>query len=93
MTAYKRIPTSAEVYAVLRARHGKEMGVYSSFSDPDGSFNGGSVGCMETEWAIKGSDTPILSARTTWEIDPEATYKRINEQNEYWLCYPTRSEE
>lgn len=88
MADYITIPTSAEVCAVLRARHGAEMGVFSSFSDPDGRFNGGSgeFGRMETAYAIKGCHVPLIEYRTTWEIDPEATYKRINEKHEYWLC-------
>lgn len=92
MAEWKRISTSAEVAAVIRARHGKELVVFSSFSDPDGTFNGGAGerGRMETAWGFKGADAPILEARTTWDIDPEHDYRRINEQHEYWLCAATQ---
>lgn len=90
MSGFRKIVTSAEVYAVLRAKHGSDMAVYSSFSDPDGtSFGGdGRVGRIETEWAMRDGTVPILAAKTTWEIDPSTPYKRINEKHEYWLCYP-----
>ncbi|GAB3416858.1 hypothetical protein NX774_12005 [Massilia agilis] len=88
MRDWKRIPTSAEVAAVIRARHGKELVVFSSFSDPDGTFNGGAGvrGRMETAWGFSGADAPILEARTTWDIDIEQQYGRANEKHEYWLC-------
>jgi len=87
MADYLKIPTSPEVWAVIRSRHGKEMGVYSSFSDPDGTFNGGpgERGEMQTAWALPGADFPIIEARTTWDIDPEQPHKRINERSEYWI--------
>jgi len=92
MADYIKIPTSAEVWAVIRARHGKEMSVYSSFSDPDGTFNGGfgEVGRMETAWALKHADYPLIEAKTVWDIDPEKPYKRLNETTEYWVCAPQR---
>lgn len=88
MSDWIRIPTSAEVAAVIRARHGKELIVFGSFSDPDGRFNGGSgeQGRMETMWGFVNTDAPILEARTTWDIDVEHEHKRINERHEYWLC-------
>jgi hypothetical protein len=88
MADWLRIQTSAEVAAVIRARHGKQLVVFASFSDPDGTFNGGAGerGRMETAWGFNGASDPILEARTTWEIDPEQRHKRINEQHEYWLC-------
>jgi hypothetical protein len=85
---YVRIATSAEVAAVIRARHDKELAVFASFSDPDGTFNGGAGerGRMETAWGFKGADAPILEARTTWTIDRKQQHKRIEEKHEYWLC-------
>lgn len=89
MADWIRIPTSAEVAAVIRARHGKELIVFSSFSDPDGRLNGnpGEQGRMDTMWGFSGADAPILEARTTWDIDPEQEYKRVNEKHDYFLCY------
>lgn len=94
MNDYQRIPTSAEVCAVLRARHHADMGVHSSFSNPDGTFNGGpgERGVMETAYALKGCDWPLIEYRTTWAIDPDAPHKRINEQHECWLCLPIAEE-
>lgn len=91
---FERIPTSPEVYAVIRARHGSQMTVYATFSDPDGTFNGGpgERGRMETVWGIEGCDFPILEARTTWDIDPDQSHKRINEKHEYWLLIGRKEE-
>lgn len=85
---YTKIPTSPEVWAVIRARHGAQLAPFASFSDPDGTFNGGpgERGCMETAFGINGTEVPLLYAKTTWEIDPERPHKRLNEQHEYWLC-------
>lgn len=87
MSEYKRIKTTPEVWAVIRASH-PNMQVFSSYSDPDGrAFGGpGEKGCMETAYGFDGQDFPTLAARTTWDIDPEQHYKRINEAHEYWLC-------
>jgi hypothetical protein len=89
MSDFKRTSTSAEVYAVLRARHGDAMTVFASFSDPDGTFVGGdgTRGRMETVWALM--DAPLLEVRTTWDIDPAKPSTRINSKNEYWLCAAT----
>lgn len=90
MADHLRLPTSPEVWAVLRVRHGKEMGVYGSFSNPDGTFNGGpgETGEMHTIYCLNGAVTPFMEARTTWTIDPERPHKRIDEKHEYWLCLP-----
>lgn len=82
---YKQIPTSAEVYAVIRARH-RDLVVFSSFSDPDGSFNGGDTGTMETVLGFKDAGYPLIKIKTTWEINREKPYERNNAKNEYWLC-------
>lgn len=54
--------TSAEVYAVIMAKHRKDMVVHSSFSDPTGNGNHFSTGHpeMNTEWGFRGSDKPLL---------------------------------
>lgn len=82
------IPTSAEVVAVIRARHGKDLQPFGSFSDPDGTFNGGAgeVGRMETSYGFRHCDFPILEIRTRWDIDQVSPHKRLNETHEYWLC-------
>jgi hypothetical protein len=77
--------TSAEVWAVLRARHGKEFVVFSTFSDPDGTqFDGdGTRGRMETTYGFRNSDNPIIGACTTWDIGEGDT--RSTEQTTYFL--------
>lgn len=94
MTNYVRITTSPEVYHVIFARHSEQLGVFKSFSDPDGTFNGGpgERGRMETAWGFKGCEWPLLYAQTTWDINHEQPHKRINQENHYWLCLP-RAEE
>lgn len=89
---FDRIPTSAEVYAVLMARHKDQMRCYGSFSDPDGTFNGGpgERGRMHTMWALDGTDFPILEIRTEWDIDPEKPSARHNETSKYWLIVGNR---
>ena len=54
--------TSAEVYAVIMAKHRKELVVHSSFSDPTGTGHHFSSGSPEmlTEWGFKDSEQPLL---------------------------------
>lgn len=84
---HKRITTTKEVWQAIRHAHGGEMGVFSSFSNPDGEFMGFSGrGEMMTEWAINGADFPIIGAQTTWDIDELDRSVKSNEQTRYWLC-------
>lgn len=89
---YKRIPTSPEVWAVIKARH-PDLRVYASFSDPDGTFNGGSgeTGVMETTYGFAEADYPLMEARTTWRIEP-GSFKRHDTEHQYWLCAPIKDE-
>ena len=89
MSEYKRIETTPEVWAVIRARHASVMVVFSTYSDPQGEHNGNTSGRMETAWGFPGASVPTLYAKTTWDIDPEFSYKRGNEKHEYWLCVAT----
>lgn len=90
MSAAKRLPTSAEVFAVLRARHHTDMTIFSSYSDPTGTTFGrdGTQGRMDTEYGLALSDFPLMGASTTWMIDPAQPHRRIDEKTEYWLCAP-----
>ena len=74
---WAKIPTSPEVWAVIKARHHEELRVFSSFS---------SEGDMRTAYGFEGHDFPIMEARTTWEADSEKSWNRLNEKHEYWLC-------
>lgn len=87
MSDYKRVQTSAEVWAVIRARH-PELIVFGSYSAPDGDhFGDPSKGKMFTSYGFEHSDCPVIEAQTTWDIDPESPHKRNNQQHEYWLCF------
>lgn len=85
---YKSMETSAEVWAVIKARHNDLM-VFGSYSAPDGDQYGDpSQGRMDTSLGFKGSDYPIMEARTEWTIDRDNPSKRIDEATRYWLCLP-----
>ncbi len=95
MPDYKTIPTTPEVWAVIKARHHADLSVFSSFSNPDGTFIGGcgQHGEMFTAYGFKGADYPLMEARTTWDIDRAEPHKRINEEHKYWLCIPIKEED
>lgn len=86
--SYVQITTSAEVWAVIHARHGNDLSVFESFSDPTGTFNGGpgEIGRMMTAYGFKGASEPIIKAETMWRIDPDRPHARIDETHHYWLC-------
>lgn len=94
MTDYSRLITSAEVYAVIMARHRDQMVSFATFSDPHGTFNNGpgEVGRMDTVWGIAGCDYPILEINTRWDIDPTQSYKRINQTSLYFLLMAEKEE-
>lgn len=80
------LETSAEVWAVIHARHGGgDLKVFSSFSDPSGTAVGGDGihGRMETAYGIDGADYPLIGARTTWDIGEDN--ERKNKRTEYFL--------
>jgi len=81
---YPAYRTSAEVWAVIHARHKEQLKVFGSFSDPTGtSFGGpGMEGRMETTYGLKGADYPLLGARTIWDI---LEGRPSSEMNEYFL--------
>ncbi|KVP76889.1 hypothetical protein WJ94_15870 [Burkholderia ubonensis] len=92
MDDFYRLQTSAEVYAVIMAKHRDQMRCYASFSDPDGTFNGGpgERGRMDTIWSIDGCAFPILEINTTWNIDPAQPFKRLNLRSVHFLCLPKK---
>lgn len=75
--------TSAEVYAVIMAKHGKEMTVHSSYSDPTGNRNHFSTGMPEmiTEWGFKNADFPLI------KIESKKEHEEIKEwNNTYYIA-------
>jgi hypothetical protein len=84
-----KIPTSAEVYAVIFARHNSDLIPFGSFSDPTGTFHGGpgDTGRMDTEYGFKSCATPIIGISTTWPIAEDG--KEGKRQSRYWLCVGT----
>ena len=95
MNEYKKILTSAEVWAVIHARHHGELKVFSSYSAPDGDMYGNPhQGIMYTAYGFECGDWPVIEARTTWDIERDdrgqATLNRNNEKHEYWLCAPVQ---
>jgi hypothetical protein len=91
---YRTIETSAEVWAVIRARH-PELRVFGSYSAPDGDYLSGNTdrGTMFTSYGFLGHDFPVIEARTTWDVDHEQPHVRVNEQHRYWLCIGDRGDE
>lgn len=90
---YKRVPTSAEVWAVIRARH-PNLVPFGSYTAPEGDYFGGdsSHGRIFTSYGFEGHDYPVIEAETTWDIDQSEPSKRHNEQHEYWLCLPIKTD-
>jgi hypothetical protein len=88
----KRLYTSAEVYAVLFAKHKDELIPVGSFSDPDGTFQGGPGTCgrMETEYGLKDADYPLIGIATTWAIVNGKAAEKCHCQ--YWLCVVERDD-
>jgi hypothetical protein len=83
---YKSIKTTEKVWLEMRSSH-PEMIVFEGYSAPNGDFYGDPTKCrMETSYGFSGCDFPIIRARTTWDINPDANHERNNEKHEYWLC-------
>ena len=85
---YTKVPTSPEVWAVIRARH-KELVVFGSYSAPDGDeFGDPNEGRMMTEYGFQCSRCPLIGVETRWDINRDHPHTRENERHEYWLCAP-----
>lgn len=74
--------TSAEVYAVIFAKHRKDLCVHGSFSDPTGDGLEFSTGRPEmiTEWGFKESKNPLIKIRQTKESVRDKEWNA-----EYWI--------
>ena len=92
MSDYKKIRTSPEVWAVIKARH-PELVVFSSYSAPDGDeFGDRSICKMMTEYGFPDCDMPIIGAETTWKKHPTNKYIKDQEKHEYWICVGVNDE-
>jgi len=80
---YRSVPTSAEVVAVIMARH-PELRVFGSHSAPEADHDG--RGRMFTSYGFDGDEVPVLAMENKWDIDREKPHKRLNEEFWYWLC-------
>ena len=89
---HKKIPTSAEVFAVIMAAHRKDLGVFSSYSNPTGSDGLTNTPQMFTEWGFRGSDFPLIGHESRWEKGGK-DHERVNEENTYWICVGITHEE
>ena len=93
MSDYTKVPTSAEVWAVIRVRH-PEMIVFSSYSAPDGDRNGNpQEGVMQTSYGFGQGDYPVIEMRSSWDIEDKRPNWRDRIKNQYWLCVPKKENE
>lgn len=79
MSSYAKIRTSAEVWAVIHARHRGELKVFLTETHQ---------GHVRTAYGLDGSDWPLIEALTTWEVDATDPSRRNNQRREHWLCVP-----
>ena len=82
-----KIPTSAEVYAVIFAKHKEDLVPMSSFSNPEPSELSYEPQ-METSWGLKGTDEPLIKHRSSWVHGK----RKETIKHEYWLCGYKNSE-
>ena len=83
MSEWRKAFTSAEVYAVIRAKHG-DMVVFSSYSNPTGNDGMTTKSQMHTEWGFAGDDIPVIGIATYWDAGDGTERKNVT--SEYWLC-------
>lgn len=77
----KWIKTDKHVYGALWREHHAELGVYSSFSNPEPSELS-SQPQMETTWSFKNSNVPLMRSRTEWEDGKRKETEMIH----FWLA-------
>lgn len=88
------VETSREVIAVLRARHDKQLCVFYSYSNPDGTCPmGNGQPQMDTWYGFREADFPLYHIRTTWLRDPDRPHQRLNGEHHYWLCLPHKEDQ
>ncbi len=94
MDDFRLIPTTRNVWIAIWAKHKNELVLFSSFSNPNGTFHGGAGkrGEMWSTYGISGCDYPLIEIRTTWEIHQDRPHERMYEQEEYYLCLALKSD-
>ena len=70
--------TTPEVYAVIRAIHHKDLGVFGTYTDPDGRSYEWSSGHPEimTEWGFRNAENPLI----------KIIQKKEHESDKEWQC-------
>lgn len=86
---YAKVPTSLDVYRAIYEQHKADLVPWSSFSDPDGQYFGPR---MDTVWALRGADAPLIGIVTTWERYDEQS-NRVGEQHAACLYRVTKDED
>lgn len=93
MSDYKRVPTTYEVWRVIKLAH-DALVVFGGYSAPDGDYHGDPTkGKMFTSYGFRQGDYPVMEAETTWDISYDEPHKRNNEEHTYWLCLPMKEED
>lgn len=87
---FDKIETSEEVYSCIHIKHGKELEVFGTFSNPDADPRWGTDICsMYTEYGFKGCKIPILAAETAWRQEViDGKIKNGKKTHTYWICIP-----
>ncbi len=95
MLEWKKIPTSAEVYAVIWAKHCDELRPFASYTYCDGiPYGNPDRGEVMTEWGIENSDVALIGSLQTYDIvRSEKSTGHINRQFEYWICVAQQPDE
>lgn len=91
MSKIKKIKTTPEVYAVIRASH-PELIIFGTYSAPGGSYYHPDIGIMRTSYGFKESEWPIIEVETRWDIDIDIDTGK-DKVSEYWLYVPNEIEE
>lgn len=86
---YIKIKTSAEVIAVIKAKHYDELSVFGTISEPYGCPHGSSFNCrMMTQWGFSDSPIPLIEINETWRKHPVDKRKKDQHVREYYIFHP-----
>lgn len=70
------ISTSVNVWRAIRESNKKDLLVFSSYTTETRA---------ETCYGLTGADYPIMCAVSSWRLDENIVYRRINEEHKYYL--------